>query len=142
MKIHVLLIIGLVLGVAGCQNKEQTAPAAEPIAIEAPADYYFDGIVKHMHAHADQLDQVNLALADNDLDTAKLPARWLWRHETMRDVPAQWQPFLSGMRDAARDIEAATDLEGARAASKRINQQCQACHAAAGINREIEVLAK
>ena len=141
MKIHVLLIIGLVLGVAGCQNKEQTAPAAEPIATAEPT-YYFDGIVKHMHAHADRLDQVNLALADNDLDTAKLPARWLWRHETMRDVPAEWQPFLSGMREAARDIEAATDLEAARAASKRINQQCQACHAAAGINKEIEVLAE
>ena len=148
MKLHVLLIIGFTLSMAGCENEEQAAPeeaaeantaapAAESMATEDLAaektSYYFDGIVEHMHAHADQVDLINEALADDDLDASKLPARWLWRHNTMRDVPTDWQPYLTGMREAAHAIESATDLETARAASKRINEQCQACHAAAGI---------
>ena len=129
MKLRVLLIIGFILSVAACENKEQAAP--EPAAEKR--SYYFDGIVKHMHAHADQVDIINNALADGDLDASRLPARWLWRHDTMIDVPTDWQPYLDGMREAARDVNAATDLETARAASERITEQCQGCHSAAGV---------
>lgn len=148
MKLYVLLIIGFALSVLGCENKEQaapeqeaeattTAPAAESMATEDPAaeekSYYFDGIVKHMHSHADQVDVIDIALDDGDLEAAKLPARWLWRHNRMSDVPTDWLPYLVSMREAARAVENATDLETARAASKRITEQCLACHTAAGI---------
>ena len=148
MKLYVLLIIGLTLSQAGCENKEQsapeqeaeattTAPAAESMATEEPAaenaSYYYDGIVKHMHAHADQLDLINDALADDDLDASKLPARWLWRHDTMVGVPTDWQPYLADVREAARGVGGAADLETASAASESITEQCQGCHAAAGI---------
>ena len=141
MKLHVLLIIGFALSVTGCENKEQAATEqaaeAEPMATEDPAVekkvYYFDGIVKHMHAHADQVDLIDIALDDEDLEAAKLPARWLWRHDRMSDVPTDWLPYLVSMRAAARAVESAPDLETARAASKRITEQCQACHAAAGV---------
>ena len=148
MKLHVLLIIGFALSVTGCENKEQaapeqeaeaptTAPAAESLVTEDPAaekeSYYFDGIVKHMHSHADQVDLIDIALDDGDLEASRLPARWLWRHDRMSDVPADWLPYLVSMREAARDVESAADLETARAASKRITEQCQACHTAAGV---------
>lgn len=148
MKLHVLLIIGFALSVSGCGNKEQAAPeqeaeaptaapAAEPMAAEDPATdesrYYFDGIVKHMHSHADQVDLIDIALDNGDLEATKIPARWLWRHSKMSDVPADWLPYLVSMREAARGVDNATDLETARAASKRITEQCQACHTAAGI---------
>jgi mono/diheme cytochrome c family protein len=57
----------------------------------------------------------------------------LWRHDRMSDVPTEWLPYLVSMREAARAVENAADLETARAASNRITEQCQACHAAAGI---------
>lgn len=145
MKLHVFLIIGFTLSMTGCGNKEQAAPeptaetaaTVEPMAAEDPAaekeKYYFDGIVKHMHAHADQVDLINIALDDGDLEAGKLPARWLWRHDRMNEVPTEWQPYLVAMREAARAVENATDLETARAASTRITEQCQACHTAAGI---------
>jgi hypothetical protein len=143
MKLYVLLIIGFALSMSGCGNKEQaapeqeaeapaTAPAAEPMAADKES-YYFDGIVKHMHSHADQVDVIDIALDDDDLEAAKLPARWLWRHDRMSDVPTDWLPYLVSMREAARAVESATDLETARAASKRITEQCQACHIAAGV---------
>lgn len=141
MKLYMLLIIGFVLGMTGCENKRQVT---EPIETKDPVvekmTYQYEGIVKHMHAHADQLDLINIALDDGDLDASKLPARWLWRHDTMSGVPTDWQSYLSGMRDAARAVENSADLETARAASKRINEQCQACHTAAGINNKNEVL--
>jgi len=134
MKLYVLLIIGFALSVTGCENKEQ---AAESMATEDPAaeekSYYFDGIVRHMHSHADQVDVIDIALDDGDLEATKLPARWLWRHDRMSEVPTEWLPYLVSMREAARAVESATDLETARAASKRITEQCQACHTAAGI---------
>ena len=149
MKLHVLLIIGFTLSVTGCENKEQAAPeqaaeadtaapAAESMATEDPAaekkSYQFEGILKHMHGHADQIDLLNNALADDDLEASKLPARWLWRHETVTGVPAEWQQYLVGMREAAHAVDDAVDLETARAAAKRLTEQCQGCHTAAGIN--------
>ena len=108
---------------AGCKNRWQREdPAAEK------QSYYYDGIIEHMHRHADQIDIINDALADDDLDASKVPARWLWRHETMLDVPDDWQPYLFAMRQAARDLGSATDLATARAAAKRITEQCQDCH--------------
>jgi len=148
MKLQVLLIIGFTLSLTACGNEEQaapehaaeattTAPAAESMATEDPAaeteSYQYDGIIEHMHRHADQIDIINDALADDDLDASKVPARWLWRHETMIGVPDDWQPYLSAMRQGARDLGSATDLATARAAAKRITEQCQSCHIAAGI---------
>jgi len=144
MKLHVLLIIGFALSVSGCENKEQaapeqaTAPAAESTATEAPTaeveSYEYAGILRHMHSHADRIDVLNDALADDDLEAGKLPARWLWRHKTMTGVPEDWQPYLADMRQAARDVEGATDLATARAAAARISENCQGCHTLVGMD--------
>jgi cytochrome c556 len=96
--------------------------------------YVYEGILRHMHSHADQMDLLNDALADDNLEAGKLPARWLWRHETMTGVPDDWQPYLADMRQAARDVESATDLATARAAATRISENCQACHSAVGMD--------
>ena len=148
MKLHVLLIIGFALSVTGCGKKDQaapepadeaqtTAPAAEPMAAEDPAtekkSYQYDGFLEHMHTHADQIDSINIALADGDLDAVRKPAAWLSRHDPVSGIPADWQPYLAGMREAARAVESAPDIETATAASILITEQCQGCHAAAGI---------
>lgn len=148
MKLYVLLIIGFALNLTGCETKEQaapdladeahtTAPVAESMAIETPSvekgSYQNDAFLTHMHSHADQIDLINTALANDDLEAAITPASWLSRHDAVTGIPADWQPYLVGMREAARAVEGAADLETARAASKRITEQCQGCHAAAGM---------
>lgn len=148
MKLHVLLIVGFALSVTGCDKKEPatpeptddaqtTAPAAEAIPAEVPApekkSYQYDGFLEHMHSHADQIDNINVALSDDDLDGVRKPAAWLSRHDPVSGIPADWQPYLDGMREAARAVESAPDIETATAASIRITEQCQGCHAAAGI---------
>lgn len=133
MKLHILWIAGFALCAAGCAGKV-------PAAAESPEsfDYGLPGnsFLRHMHAHAERLDDLNFALADDDLVRAAIPAYWLSRHKTVDGIPAGSQKYVRGMRDAARDVEAATDLVAARAAAERISEQCQGCHAASGIRTD------
>ena len=154
MKLHMLLVVGFAAGIVGCAEKEQAAPeqgseleTAMPAASESPAvqpeataeqveDWRDSAFLDHMHAHAEQLDDLNFALGDDDLEAAMTPAYWLSRHETVNGLPADLQPFVDGMREAARDVEEADDLAAAHAAAKRISAQCQGCHAAVGVVTE------
>lgn len=148
MKLHALLIVGLAICVSACAEKKepapepavepQTAAPAEPAPAETPAveeesirDAEF---IDHMHDHAEQLDNLNFALADDDLEGAMTAAYWLSGHQEVAGINEEWRPFLEGMREAAQAIEEANDLDEARVAAERINENCQGCHNAAGVN--------
>lgn len=143
MKLHTLLIVGFALSMTGCAEKEQAVPEAvdevqaPPPAAEAPParaeQWMNDAFLKHMHRHADELDDLNLALADDDLDAAIMSANWLSRHDAVTTIPPEWQLYLNGMREAARAVAEAPDLEAARLPAERITDNCQGCHAAAGM---------
>lgn len=143
MKLQTLLIVTFTLGVTGCAEKEQAEPdevdeaqAPPPAAVAPPMEndgWQDDAFMEHMHAHAEQLDDLNFALADGDLDAAMTPAYWLSRHETVGGVPSELQPYLDGMREAASAVGEATDLAAAQLAAERINEQCQGCHIAAEV---------
>lgn len=140
MKLHAVLFVGFVLGVAGCAEREQ-APA-EPMEEASPPEaavavneiWQSEEFVAHMHLHAEKLDDLNFALADGDLESAKASANWLSTHDTNADIKADWMPHLYRMRTEAEAVEAAPDIETAQAAAMRITVQCQECHAAVGIN--------
>ena len=142
MRLHALMIAGMAVCVTGCAEEKAPAPApapAEPPAVtEAPAteaeSSRGDEFIHHMHAHAEQLDDLNFALADGDLEGAMTAAYWLSGHKQVSGIEEEWQPFLEGMREAAQAVEEASDLDAARAAAERINDNCQGCHDAAGVN--------
>ena len=144
MNSRVILMVGLVLCAMGCAEKEQVssepmdeASKTTPEAV-VPATVEEIGrnasFLAHMHHHAQKLDELNFALADNSLEAAMIPARWLSRHDTVDDLPSEWMPYLYAMRTEAEAVENAVDIETARAAAERINAQCQGCHAVAGIS--------
>ncbi len=157
MKLHVLLLIGIAAGIVGCAEKEQAAPEPEaeaataapavteaPVAEEIPADepdttyaqvaeWRTADLLDHMHAHAEQLDDLNFALDDGNLERASTSAYWLSRHDTVKGLPAELQPIVDRMREAARAVEAAEDIPTARVAAQRIGAECQACHTAAEV---------
>jgi len=143
MKLHTLLIVGFVLSMTACAEKEQAMPEpvdevqAPPPAAEASPEkteeWMNDEFLQHMHRHADELDELNLALADGDLDAAKASANWLSRHDGVSGIPPEWQIYLVNMREAADAVAEATDLEAARLPAERISENCQGCHMAAGI---------
>ena len=145
MKLHSLLIAGLAVFVTGCGENQAPAPEPAPApatepqpAAEAPAPEVDSGrseeFIDHMHAHAEQLDDLNFALADGDLEGAMTAAYWLSGHNEVDGLEDEWRPFLEGMREAAQAVEEADDLDTARAAAERINDNCQGCHDAAGVN--------
>jgi soluble cytochrome b562 len=146
MRLHLLLIAGLVVFATGCAEKQ--APAPEPAPAPAPAESQAaaeppatetesgrgDEFIDHMHAHAEQLDDLNFALADGDLEGAMTAAYWLSGHKEVAGIDDEWRPFLEGMREAAQAVEEAGDLDAARAAAERISDNCQGCHDVAGVN--------
>lgn len=148
MTIRALWILVLAAALAACAEKEAPAPeaaepeampATEPVAEQAPAEAPAPtadvnaAFIAHMHQHAEQLDTLNFALADGDLAAAQGAAYWLSRHDTVEGIPTEWAGFIVGMRQAAIEVEAAADIDAARAAAEGISTQCQGCHTAAGI---------
>jgi mono/diheme cytochrome c family protein len=142
MKINALSIAAIAFGLAACgeqappatQQAEPPDTAPEATMAPSPAETAVDQeFIDHMHAHAEQLDELMFALADGDLAGAMTPAYWLSRHRTVSGVPDEWQQFITGMREAALAVESATDLDTARAAAEQITTHCQGCHAAAGV---------
>ncbi len=143
MKLHLLLIAGLAFCVTGCAEKQAPAPEPapapaepQPVAEAPPAEVETgrgEEFIDHMHAHAEQLDDLNFALADGDLEGAMTAAYWLSGHKEASGIEDEWRPFLEGMREAAQAVEEAGDLDTARAAAERINENCQGCHDVAGV---------
>jgi len=111
----------------------QAPPPAAEASPEKTEEWMNDEFLQHMHRHADELDELNLALADGDLDAAKTSANWLSRHDGVSGIPPEWQLYLVNMREAADAVAEATDLEAARLPAERISENCQGCHMAAGI---------
>ena len=140
MNTKTLLILTVAAMLVACGKQGPVEPEQPVVEEEAeqPADapLTFDqAFIDHMHAHAEQLDELMFALADDDLEGASTPAYWLSRHEAVDGVSDELQQYISGMREAARDVgRAATDLETAKAAAERLSDQCQYCHNAAGID--------
>ncbi len=141
MRVHALLLTAFALCFSACSKREpeQAEPAAAEqasVTAEAAAErpQFDQAFIDHMHAHAEQLDELMFALADDDLEGALTPAYWLSRHETVDGIPEEWQQYVTGMREAAAAVEAARNLETAKAAAEKISAQCQACHTAAGIS--------
>ena len=164
MKLQVLLLIALAAGLAACAEKEQVAApteseteAPDTVAAEVPETEAMDAVedevmddpdatyadvqewrtealLDHMHAHAEQLDDLNYALDDGDLFRASTSAYWLSRHETIKGLPEDLQPYVAGLREAAQVVEAAEDLDTAKAAAKDVGAACQACHEAAEVS--------
>ena len=118
----------------------EEAAADETVVDEAVADgtvavieeWRDEELLDHMHVHAEQLDEINYALDDGDLESAKTPASWLARHKMVDGIPDELQPYVDGMRAAAADVESAEDVETAKAAAERIAEQCQGCHVETG----------
>ena len=140
MKITTFCTLTIALCLAACGKQEApeqaaseqaAAPAAEA-AVEGPK--FDQDFIDHMHAHAEQLDELMFALADDDLEGAMTPAYWLSRHDAVAGVPDEWQHFIAGMREAASAVESAANIEAAKLAAEQISAQCQGCHEAAGVS--------
>jgi cytochrome c556 len=139
MKSQTFWVTAMALCLAACGKQEpaepqppESDPATSPV--EATTAGFDEAFLNHMHDHAEKLDELMFALADDDLVGAATPAYWLSQHETVEGVPEEWQHYVTSMRNAAYEVETADDLDIARAAAEQIAAQCQGCHTAAGVS--------
>ena len=139
MKTTMFWTAAVALCLAACSKQEPAEPqpaendqAAEEVQVTESE--FGEAFINHMHDHAEKLDELMFALADDDLDGARTPAYWLSQHDTVDAVPEEWQNYITGMRNAAYEVEMADDLDTARAAAEVVSEQCQACHVAAGVS--------
>ena len=138
MTVRTFLVGTVALSMIACARDEvpeavDVAPPAEPAAEEAHP-WKTTAFVQHMHRHAKQIDKLNMALAENDLDGARTLAYWLSRHDEVGGIPAELQKYVEGMREAAREVEESKDFDTARTAAEHVTAQCQGCHAAANVD--------
>ena len=138
MHVRIVLLAVVALFLCGCAQEEPPVAVEEPQAVDAAVteeeSWKTDAFIQHMHLHANQIDKLNLALAEGDFDGAMTPAYWLSRHDEVDGIPVGLRQYVEGMRAAASEVEAATDFDTARSAAERITVQCQGCHAAANID--------
>ena len=147
MRLRTILVLSVVLGATGCAEKEQpsstpagdTAMTAPDAAAATAVDEIWrdESFIDHMHLHAEKLDDLNFALADDDLETAKAAAQWLASHDTDSNIQSDWMPFLYRMRTEAEAVADAQDIASAQAAAQRITTQCRECHRAVGIDAQL-----
>lgn len=138
MRIRTLWVLAAAASLVACNRPEpvEETPAEEPAAAVEPEPVMpeFDAaFIDHMHTHADHMDELMFALSDGDLETAASVAAWLSRHPAEERIPDDWMPYLDAMREAARRVESATDLDAAGTAAEQVSIHCQECHKAAGI---------
>lgn len=141
MKTSLLWTATIAFCVAACSEQPPPTEAETPpspdaeasVEMAAPQAVVDEEFINHMHAHAEQMDELMFALSDGDLEGAMTPAYWLGRHKTVSGVPDEWQHYVVGVREAALAVESANDIETARVAAEEISAQCQGCHTAAGV---------
>lgn len=142
MNYRLACVLTMSLALSACSGGETPPESAQPkapppeAATAEPEVVVDDAFLDHMHAHAEMLDEINYALADDDLMASVTPAYWLSRHDAVKGIPDAWKPYVIEMRKAAADVESAENLEAARAAADRVAAQCSACHVAAGVMPE------
>lgn len=115
----------VLLAAAACGDRER-APEPEEVAA-------------HMQDHFNRADELQRAVISGDLEAAKAPARWIADHAAMPGVPAEWEPYLPAMREAAEVAAGAGDLGTAAKATARMGAACGTCHRALGAQVQFDI---
>ena len=80
-----------------------------------------------MYSHFAAAGDIHAAVVAGDLGEVKEPAAWLAGHDIPR-LPAGSEDYLAELQGFARQVEDASDLEGAAYATGGIVKTCGSCH--------------
>jgi len=92
-----------------------------------------------MEDHFAKADELQRAVIAGDLAAAKAPAEWIAKHAGMPNMPADWEPYLPPMREAAEVAAGATDLVTAAKATARMGAACGKCHKGLGAHVQFDI---
>jgi len=127
--VQAVLVLGIAVLIAACGGTSEPAHHDQAAAGQAPPSAE---VVKHMHDHLAQVQQVQHAIVRGDLDGATTAARTFADHQELTGLPENVHGTIDEMRKAAQAVSAATTLEAAGDATGRMVAQCGTCHSAMG----------
>lgn len=81
-----------------------------------------------MAEHFDQTLEIQQAVMEGDLETARSAAKWMAEHDNVEEFPASSERYLKTMMKAAETVAEAPDLDGAAAAVAEMGYACGGCH--------------
>ena len=92
--------------------------AAVPILLPAQSPDADDGvdIATHMHEHLTRITEIKTQIINGNLPGVHEPAVWLAEHESATGLPENFEPYVRQMRDYARQVVEAADLDAAAVA--------------------------
>jgi len=85
-------------------------------------------VAMHMHEHLARITTIKALLIMGNLDGIREPATWLADHETVAGLPMNFEPYVGLMRQYAREVNNATDIEAAAIAVSGMARTCSNCH--------------
>ena len=114
--------------VAGCSSERP--PTMVPIDTTSEL---VQSVALRMHDRYAWATQIEHGIASGDLALARASARVITKLDEP-DAPVAWQPFLVSVHDGARQIEIATNPQGAAHATAVMGQRCAECHQAFSVS--------
>ena len=120
------------LVVVGCGNTQPPPPAPEFPAGTTPSDGLVEtvrALQVRMHQRYEASRRVERAIVFGDLERAREEARTIVSLEE-RDVLPAWRPSFEAVREAARAVDEAPDLETAARRTGTLGTRCMECHVA------------
>ena len=110
---------------AACGGTPEPAETGTGAATQPPPKAE---VVKHMHDHLAQVEDVQQAVVRGDLEHAKTAAQRFAEHKELENMPETVKPALEDMREAAEKVGQAGDLAAAGEATAHMVTACGSCH--------------
>lgn len=119
-----IILLGIL---AACDHPDPPATAMRPQAEDLAAQ--IQAADQRMHARFGAARQIEYAVARSDLDGTRSNAHLISQLDEP-DLAKGWQPYMIGVRDAARQIEMAGDVTLAATRTGTLGRRCAECHEA------------
>ena len=85
-------------------------------------------VATQMHEHLGRITTIKSLIIMGKLDGVREPAIWLADHEAVDGLPAGFERYMDLMRQYAREVNNATDLQSAAIAVSGMAKTCSNCH--------------
>ena len=111
-----LVLVVAAAGLAACGGGTQSGlpPEAE--------------VVKHMHDHLAQVDDVQQAVVRGDLEAARTAAKHFADHQVLEGMPSTVKPAVADMLQAAQVVSTAENMATAGEGTAAMVSACGSCH--------------
>ena len=93
-------------------------------------------IADHMHEHLTRIGMIKYAIVAGNLQDVVEPASWLADHETAAGLPKEFESYVVQMKDYARRVIEAQNINSAAESVSKMAKTCGNCHLVNEVNLE------